>query len=86
MRAVALLLASMLIAGCTTKVDKLQQQYDMMKQSGASSSELCEQAKKIVDASLQDGRAGRYVSAREMAKSQCAGAALDREANADIAP
>lgn len=86
MRAVVLFFACMVLAGCTSRADKLQRQFDLMKQNGASSSELCEQAKKIVDASLEDGRANRYRAAKDMAKSQCAGAALDRDAIADIAP
>lgn len=66
------------LAGCQGKLEAAQERYEMVKRNGASSDELCEEARKVEDAALDEGDEQAYQFASIERGLNCNRAALDR--------
>lgn len=70
-------LVVLILTGCTSRADRLQNQYDMMERAGATGRELCQQSKKIAQAYLDASDEDQYKAAVTRSSTVCAAADLD---------
>lgn len=67
-----LMVAALLLAGCGSEAQKLEDQLEMMEKAGANSAELCAQKRKVEAAYLKAGNTEKYEAARGDRSAECA--------------
>jgi hypothetical protein len=73
----SLTLAALALCSCSKRSDALERQYNMMKQSHASMSELCKKNKEVADALLAEENAEKYKMRSVEADLDCAEADMN---------
>lgn len=78
MRGVGLLALVLLIAGCQSKGAAAEERYRIVERNGATSDDLCREARAVARAYLDDRNEQQYQRWSMAERSKCIQADLDR--------